>query len=148
MITEEITGSDGRGCCGVLPYVRYSKIMRRDLLVALVVCSLLWAVCGMSVLAMSLHEHSHHATHHDHEHAIRVALHGHAHENPPDHDHVFSALVGTSRNSATHQVQVPASQSFHIERHTESSRQRGFATDLSARDTGPPPYVMHCVLLT
>ena len=134
--------------CGVLPFVRYSKIMRRILLTASVVCSLLWAVCGMSVLAMSLHEHSHHATHHDHQHAIRVVLHGHTHESPPDHDHELSSLVGTSRNSATHQVQVPASRSPHVGRHTESSRRRGTTNDLSARDTGPPPYVMHCVLLT
>ena len=122
--------------------------MRRDLVAASVVCSLLWAVCGISVLAMSLHEHSHHATHHDHQHAIRVVLHGHAHENPPDHDHELSALVGTSRGSATHQFQVPASQIPHIERHIESSRRRGIVADLNVRDTGPPPYVMHCVLLT
>jgi len=122
--------------------------MRRDLVAASIVCSHLWAVCGMSVLAMSLHEHSHHATQHDHEHAIRMALHGHTHENPPDHDHELSALVGTSRNSAMHQVQVPAFQSLHIERHTESSRRRGTTNDLSVGGTGPPPYVMHCVLLT
>ncbi len=51
--------------------------MRRDLdtvAAVAVICSLLWAVCGMSVLAMSLHEHSHHAISHDHQAAIRTVL--------------------------------------------------------------------------
>ena len=125
--------------------------MRRDLdtvAAVAVICSLLWAVCGMSVLAMSLHEHSHHAISHDHQAAIRTALHGHSHDSPPYHDHELTSPVGTSRSLAAHQFQASASQILHIERFSESPRQVGIATEPKLRDVGPPPYVMHCAQLT
>lgn len=126
----------------------YSAPMKRDLAAVAVVCSLLWAVCGASVLAVSLHEHVYHAEPHDHHDVIRTALHGHDHENSPDHDHELTTLVGFSRNSAAHQNQDTESQCPGTERCYESSFRLSGATEPCVRDVGPPPYVMHCVLLT
>ena len=126
----------------------YSPLMKRDLAAVAIVCSLLWAVCGVSVLAVTLHEHAHHAEPHDHHDVIRTALHGHAHENSPDHDHELTTLVGFSRSSAAPHIQGTASQCPGTQRCCESSLREGGTTEPCVRDVGPPPYVMHCVLLT
>jgi hypothetical protein len=131
--------------------MRYSTYMRRNLdagATIAVICSLLWAVSGVSVSAVALHEHVHHAESHDHHDAIRTALHGHAHESPADHEHDLSMLVSTSRISTAHHVQASASQIPHSEHYSESPIQLGIATEPNVRDVGPPSYVMHCVLLT
>jgi hypothetical protein len=122
--------------------------MRRYLIATSVVCSLLWAVCGMSALAVALHEHVDHAEPHDHHDVIRTVLHGHSHEGTPDHDHELSTLVGASRGSATPHNQDPASQSPDTEHYRGSSLRVGGATEPCAPDVGQPLYVMHCVLLT
>ena len=128
--------------------MRYSLPMSRDLTAVAVVCSLLWAVSGVVVLAVALHEHVHHAEPHDHYDVIRTALHGHAHESSPDHDHELSTLVCTSRGSAAPHIQDTTSQSPHIGGSCEFSLWVGVSTEPSFLDVGPPPYVMHCVLLT
>lgn len=122
--------------------------MRRDLLAASVVCSLLWAVCGVSVLAVALHEHVDHAEPHDHDDVIQTVLHGHAHGTLPDHDHELTTLVGFSRYCAAPYFQGTASQSPGTEHCCEPSLRVGGATESCAPDFGRPPYVMHCVLLT
>ncbi len=124
--------------------------MRRNLAAVAVVCLLLWVVSGVSVLALTLHEHSHHVEAHDHHDAIQTVLHGHSHEGTPDHDHdhELSTLVGASRGSAAPHNQDPASQSPDTEHCCEPSLRVGGATEPCAPDVGQPQYVMHCVLLT
>lgn len=126
----------------------YSSPMRRSLTASVAVCSLLWAVSGVSVLAVALHEHAHHAEDHHHDAAIRTALHGHTHESSPDHDHELTTLAGFSRGSAMHHFQDAATQRPGAEVCCESLFRVGGAAEPSARDVGPPPYVMYCALLT
>ena len=128
--------------------MRYSSIVRRDLAAVAVVCSLLWAVSGVSVLGIALHEHIHHAEPHDHHDALQAALHGHAHEGSPDHDHELSAPLNASRSSAAPHLPVIASRAPLLQG-SEASPLRAVAASLSGtRDLGPPSYLMHCVLLT
>ena len=122
--------------------------MRRDIVPVAVVCLLLWAVSGVSVLGIALHEHVHHAEPHDHHDALEAALHGHAHESLPDHDHELSAPLNASRSSAAPHPQVMASRAPFLQG-SEASRLRAVAASLSGtRNHGPPSYLMHCVFLT
>ena len=128
--------------------MRYSAIMRRNLAAVAVVCSLLWAVSGVSVLGIALHEHFHHAEPHEHHEALEAALHGHAHEGSPVHDHELSAPLNASRSSAAPHPQVMASRAPLLQG-SEVSPLRAVAASLSGRrNYGPPSYLMHCVLLT
>ena len=128
--------------------MRYSAIMRRDIVAVAVVCSLLWAVSGVSVLAIALHEHVHHAEPHDHHDALEAALHGHAHEGWPVHDHELSAPLNASRSSAAPHPQFMAPRAPLLQG-SEVSPLRAVAASLSGtRIHGPPAYLMHCVLLT
>ena len=128
--------------------MRYSAIMRRDIVAVAVICSLLWAVSGVSVLAIALHEHVHHAEPHDHHGTLQAALHGHAHEGSPDHDHELSAPMNASRSSAVPHPQFMASRAPLLQS-SETSRLRAVAASLSGtRIHGPPSYLIHCVLLT
>lgn len=128
--------------------MRYSSIVRRYLAAAVVVCLLLWAVSGLSLVTIALHEHFHHAEPHDHHGALKAALHGHAHEASPDHDHELSAPLNASRGSAAPHPQVMASRAPLLQGF-EASRLRVVAASLSgARNHSPPSYLLHCVLLT
>ena len=128
--------------------MRYSAIMRRDIVAVAVVCSVLWAVSGVSVLGIALHEHFHHAEPHDHHDALETALHGHAHEGSPVHDHELSSPLNASRSSAAPHPQVMASRAPLLQGF-EVSPLRAVAACLSGtRNHGPPSYLMHCVLLT
>jgi len=128
--------------------MRYSSIVRRSFAAVAVVCSLLWAVSGVSVLGIALHEHFHHAELHDHHGALQAALHGHAHEGSPVHDHELRVPLSASRSSAAPHPQVVTSRTPLLQGF-EASRLRAVAASLSgARNHGPPSYLMHCVLLT
>ncbi len=127
--------------------MRYSSIVRRNLDAVAVVCLLLWAVSGLSVLGIALHGHFHHAEPHDHHDALQAALHGHAHEGSPDHDHELSALLNASRSPAAPHPQVMTSRAPLLQG-SEASPLRAVAASLSGtRNHGPPSYLMHCVLL-
>ena len=128
--------------------MRYFVIVRRNLVTAATVCSLLWAVTGVSVLAVALHEHHHHGETHDHHDVIEVVLHGHAHEGSPDHDHEFTSLVSVSRTFWSVDSQALVSLPNDLV-DAEVGSVNAMANSLSEpRDLGPPAYLMHCVLLT
>ena len=61
--------------------------MKRELLVFVLIGALFWALTGVSVLAVALHEHTEHSDFHDHLQAFRTALHGHSHDGAAEHDH-------------------------------------------------------------
>ena len=114
---------------------------------AAIICSLLWAVTGVSILAVALHEHHHHETH-DHHDAIEVVLHGHSHEVSPDHDHELTAQLSASRASwSGHLLSMvtQASDLVDAEIRTDLASTRGLS---EPRDLGPPAHLIHCVLLT
>jgi len=124
--------------------------VRRNLAAVAVVCSLLWVVSGVSVLALTLHEHGHHVEAHDHHDAIQTVLHGHAHESLPnhDHDHELTAPLMASRMFSSVHSHVIVSQPNDLV-DTAVSSVSALAKSLSdPRDLGPPSYLMHCVLLT
>lgn len=122
--------------------------MRRNLAAVAVVCSLLWVVSGVSVLALTLHEHGHHVEAHDHHDAIQTVLHGHAHEGSPDHDHVLTAPLMASRMFSSVHLHAMVSQPNDLVDAAVNSV-GALAKSLSdPRDLGPPSYLMHCVLLT
>ncbi len=122
--------------------------MRRNLAAVAVVCSLLWVVSGVSVLALALHEHGHHGEAHDHHDAIQAVLHGHAHESLPDHDHEFTAPLSASKTISSGHSHAIASQAYDLAECVVSSP-GAVATCLSTpRKHGPPSYLMNCVLLT
>jgi len=126
----------------------YSQLVRRDLVAVAAVASLLWALNGVSVLALVLHQHSHHAEAHDHRHGLQTAVHGHAHQGTPDHDHELSAPLSASRASSVVYSPGIASEGCIL---ADGEREliRSAAVFLSmSREHRPPPYLMHCALLT
>lgn len=126
--------------------------MRRRLLACLAATALLWAVVGVSVLALAVHEHTHHdhglAHTHTHHHGVAVALHGHAHDGAPDHDHRLAVPLTASRGSGHHPTLVRAGFGA-TPSHPEGSGIARAASGASSRGgpPGPPPYLIHCVLL-
>jgi hypothetical protein len=128
--------------------VGYFGIVRRNLVVGAVVCSLLWAVTGVSVLAVALHEHVHHGHHHDHQGVLQTAIHGHAHEGIPDHDHELSAPLSASRFSAVEHSAALASQISVLADHQREESRTTAASMTRSREHGPPKYLMNCVFLT
>jgi len=128
--------------------MRYFEIVRRNLVTAAIICSLLWAVTGVSVLAVALHEHHHHAEMHDHHDAIEVVLHGHAHEGSPDHDHQLTAPLSVSRSTWYGHSHVMDSHAGDLEDAEIGPGGSCFKGPSEPRDLGPPAYLMHCVLLT
>ena len=112
------------------------------------VCSLLWAVTGVSVLALALHEHHHHGGSHKHHDAIEVVLHGHSHEGSPDHDHELTAPLSVSRTFwSVHSQALVSLPNDLVD--AEVSLVNAMVNSLSEpRDLGPPAYLMNCVLLT
>lgn len=128
--------------------MRYFAIVRRNLVIVATVCSLLWAVTGVSVLAVALHEHHHHGETHDHHDAIEVVLHGHAHEGSPDHDHELTSLLSVARTFWSVDSQALVSMPNDLV-DADVGSVNAMANSLSEpRDLGPPAYLMHCVLLT
>jgi ABC-type Zn2+ transport system substrate-binding protein/surface adhesin len=127
--------------------VRYSSIVRRILVTAAIICSLLWAVTGVSVLAVALHEHHHHETH-DHHDAIEVVLHGHSHEGSPDHDHELTAPLSAARSHVPVPVGAVVSQLYEpVAAQIDGVRAR-IGNRLEGRDLGPPTFLLLCVSLT
>ena len=122
--------------------------MRRCLGVVVAIGALLWAGTGVSVLAVALHEHAHHADPHDHREAAQVALHGHAHEDTPAHDHDLSAAPGASRMPTVAQT---ADVSAGDRALADLENSRATLADLrfrsSTRDE-TPPFLLHCAFLT
>lgn len=134
--------------CRAVYRVRYFKFVRRHLYAIVAVGALLWAGTGVSVLAVALHESLHHADPHDHHEAVRVALHGHAHDGTPDHDHDLAAPPGASQRPS---AAGPLGASPEDNEVTVSEHQKTQPEDSSSGAFpryGPPPYLLHCVLLT
>jgi ABC-type Zn2+ transport system substrate-binding protein/surface adhesin len=122
--------------------------VRRDLVVIVAVCSLLWAVTGVSVLALAVHQHSSHSEAHDHLEELQATFHGHAHESAPDHDHEFTAALSASRASAAEYSPGLTSHGRMLTT-TKPDVIQGAASSLwKSQDYGPPSYLMNCVLLT
>jgi hypothetical protein len=134
--------------CGFLPRVRYSAIVRRNSAAVLALTSLLWCASGAGVLMVAAHEHLHHAETHDHGRAIETAIHGHAHDSTPDHEHEFTAPLGASRTSTATQLPNLCSEYNAASDHARGESHRRLAPAALSREHGPPPYLMHCVLLT
>lgn len=121
--------------------------MRRRLCAALVVLAVLWTGVGLSVLAVSAHEHLRHAEPHDHHAAVEVALHGHAHDGSPDHDHDLTGPVQASRDRSTVQL-AEASLPRGVVVESELHRlQHEDGSSTLTREHGPPVHLLHCVLL-
>ena len=128
--------------------MRYSSIVRRNLVAAVTVCSLLWAVTGVSVLAVALHDHHHHAEIHDHHDAIEVVLHGHSHEGSPDHDHELTAPLSAARSHVPVPAGAAVSQLYEsVAAQIDGVRVR-IGNRLEARDLGPPTFLLLCISLT
>ena len=134
--------------CLTLADVRYSSIVRRNLVVFVTVCSLLWAVTGVSVVVIAYHEHHHHAKDHDHVKAIEVVFHGHDHESSPTHDHELTAPMSASRTSWSGLMHSMASRvNDFVDADVELFRDAAGAST-ETRDPRPPAFLLHCVLLT
>jgi len=135
-----------RQACPGLPSVKYFSVVRRNLASVVAVCSLLWAVSGVMVLALALHEHGHPVE--NHYDAIQTALHGHAHEDSPDHDHELTAPLSASRTLRSVHSHAMVSQPNDLVDAAVSSVGTMANSMSEPRDFGPPPYLLHCVLLT
>ena len=139
-------------CC-VWAYMRYFGIVRRILVVAVAVCSLMWAVAGVSVLVIAFHEHhhhhhQHHAETHSHDAVFELVLHCHDNEGLPHHDHELTAQLSGSRASWSGHLHSAVSQASDFV-DVDTTTVGALAGDYSeSRDLGPPAYLMHCVLLT
>ena len=115
---------------------------------AATICSLLWAVTGVSVLAVALHENLHHAEDHNHDNAIEMVLHGHDHEGSPNHDHELTAPLSASRTSWSVHLNSAVSQASDVVDAETRTIRVSVGDDLQSRDLGPPAFLLHCVLLT
>jgi len=105
-------------------------------------------VTGVSVLAVVLHENTHHTDPHDHHIALRTVIHGHSHEGNHHHDHELVAPLAAARVSF---VPTTPGAAFDDAACTdgESNTFRSVITfHPVGRDAGPPSYLLHCVLLT
>ena len=122
--------------------------MRRCLFSVAVIGSLLWAVGGVSVLAVVLHQHSHHSEAHGHHDALQALVHGHSHENSPDHNHELTATLSASRVSSIAHFDVVASEGDALSDSDTNAVQAAAITLSRARYQGPPPYLENCAFLT
>ena len=115
------------------------------------VCSLLWAVTGVSVLAIAYHEHHHHhdeAEDHDHDDVFELVLHCHDNAASPHHYHELTAPLSASRSSWSGYAHSIISQAID-QVDAEVRTVRSSTVDCTEpRDLGPPAFLMHCVLLT
>lgn len=122
--------------------------MKRELLVVIVLGSILWAGTGISVLAVAIHESSHHSDLHDHIQAFRTALHGHSHENTPEHDHEPTAQSVAGK---TRVVVQPLSLDCPTQAHVEVPPIPVPCPEDPvgcAKEHDPPPYLTLGVFLT
>ena len=129
--------------------MRYCSTVRRILVVAVAVCSLMWAVTGVSVLVIAYHEHHHHhAETHNHDDVFELVLHCHDNEGLPHHDHELTAQLSASRVSWSGHLFSMVTQANDLD-DGEIWADLDSARCLSElRDHGPPAFLMHCVLLT
>ena len=117
-------------------------------MVVVTACSLLWAVTGVSVLAVAYHEHHHHGETPIHQDAIEVVLHGHDHEGSPNHDHELTAPLSASRSSWSAHADSAVSR-VNDQVDAEAQTARSSTVDHSEpRGLGPPAFLVPWVLLT
>ncbi len=129
--------------------MRYSVIVRRILVIAVTVGSLLWAVNGVSVLAIAYHEHHHHrVVSHDHDDAFEFLLHCHDDGGTPHHDHELTAPLTASRISWSGHLHSTISQTSDLDDAKSMTVRASVGEPLESRDLGPPVFLIHCVLLT
>lgn len=116
---------------------------------AVTVGSLLWAVCGVSVLAIAYHDYHHHSAEtHNHEDTFELVLHCHDEGTAPHHDHELTAPMSASRTSWSGHLHSAISQESGIV-DVDATTGGASAGDYSeSRDLGPPVFLLHCVLLT
>jgi hypothetical protein len=116
---------------------------------AVIICSLLWAVTGVSVLAIALHEHHHHpAETHDHDDAFELVLHCHDGAASPHHDHELTAPLSASRTWWSGHLHSIVTQTGDLIDAEATTVRTSVGTSLESRDLGPPAFLLHCVLLT
>lgn len=122
--------------------------MRRSLVALAVAGSILWAMSGVSVIAVAVHERAHHVHQHDHADAIEVALHGHFHEHSGDHDHDLALPTSVATFTSSDDVTVATSEA--LERIDPGAGPIGVSAedDLAPRGHDPPRYLLNCVSLT
>ena len=129
--------------------MRYSSIVRRNLVAAVTVCSLLWAVTGVSVLAIAYHDFFHHPSEtHDHDGTFELVLHCHDNEGTPHHDHELTAPLSASRTSWSGQVNSVVSQVNDLVDSEAGACREVVKGSTDSNDHGPPAFLLHCVLLT
>jgi len=109
---------------------------------------MLWAVSGVSVLAVALDEHCHHSEDHDHHEALQAALHGHSHEGLPDHDHELTAPLSAAKTLSWVHPHAVASQAYELTARVTSVVEAVVPRPSIGHDHGPPSYLMHCAFLT
>lgn len=128
--------------------MEYWVIVKRELLIFVLIGAVFWAVTGVSVLAVAVHEHREHSDFHDHLQAFRTALHGHAHEGTAEHDHEPTAPSSASRAPVVVQpLELP---SFPCD--ADADRKCTLSCEDTSTpffgDEGPPPYLILGVFLT
>lgn len=123
-------------------------LVNRELVVLIVIGSILWAVTGVSVLAVAVHEHSQHSEFHDHLQAFKTALHGHDHDGEAERDHEPTAPSSASRAPVV--VQPLALPSYPCSADIDPECPTSCDEPQSGRfsDEGPPPYLILGVFLT
>ena len=102
----------------------------------------------VAVLAVAIHENTHHSEHHDHISAFRTALHGHSHQGTPEHDH---EPVAPSAAGKTRVVVQPLSLACSTQGAAECESIPVPCTDDEvgcAKEHEPPPYLILGVFLT
>ena len=113
------------------------------------VCSLLWAVCGVSVLAVAYHDHHHHpAETHDHDDSFELVLHCHDEGTTPHHDHELTAQMSASRTSWSGHLHSTVCQANNLLDSEVGTRREAGMDSTESNDHGPPVFLLHCVLLT
>jgi len=113
-----------------------------------VIGSLLWAVTGVAVLAVAMHESTDHSDLHDHLQAFKTALHGHDHGGEAEHDHEPTAPSNASRTTVVVQPLELPSHPCGADLEPECSLSCDDAPSGRVGDEGPPPYLILGVFLT
>lgn len=120
-------------------------------MIAVAVCSLLWAVSGVSVLVIAFHEHLHHHNHaetHNHDDVFELVLHCHDNDDSPHHDHELTAQLSASRTSWSVHVYSLVSQANDFLDSEVGIRREADMDSTESNDHGPPVFLLNCVLLT
>lgn len=124
--------------------------MKRELVVFTVIGSLLWAVTGVAVLAVAVHEHTQHSEFHDHLQAFKTALHGHGHDHDGEAEHDQEPMAPSSASRAPVVVQPLELPSYpcSADMDSECSAPCDETADVRSRDQAPSPYLILGVFLT